>query len=340
MKRDIVFDILRGLAIVLMIAGNSMGNILEEPHPYWLRCIISVVAPMFIMVAGAMVALGLDKKSYDFMHFLKRGAIVFGAGMFLEIIVWGTWPFTIFEVLYLIGVSIPLTYLFLQIKNEPIRWLIIVAIIAVTPILQNTFGYTDYPTEYTFPKELYVEPENPTSILNHYFVDGWFPIFPWLAFAFIGANLYSWRQKYAQWSNKGKFMVLALGLFMIVAGAIIWQIVPPELVTRDGYSELFYPPTIGFIIWALGADLVIFVFVDKTSQSAIYKPIIIFGNAAMFVYIAHYMVIESVMLPFFEGEDAELLSLGEFFIVDLIFTAVLFVAAYAYLNWKKSLARK
>ena len=61
---------MRGLAIIAMIFGNSMGNILAEPHPYILRVIISVAAPMFILISGTMVALTFDKKNYGILHYL------------------------------------------------------------------------------------------------------------------------------------------------------------------------------------------------------------------------------------------------------------------------------
>lgn len=316
-----------------MIIANSAGNLLISPHPKWLEILNSIAAPLFILISGIMIALTIQKKSYSLRHFLYRGGFVVSAGVFLEVFIWSTWPFTIFEVLYCIGFCIPLTFLFLKIKSENKRWLLIVLIIAVTPFLQKFFGYTDYPTEIAFPFEPYNETENPTSVLNHYFIDGWFPLFPWMAFAFIGANLYKWRLKYANFKISQKFSVLILGAILVFAGFGLWKIFAPNLIVRDGYSELFYPPTIGFILWALGFILILFVVVEKFRNSQIFKPVIIFGNTALFVYLFHYLVIENVLLKFFENN----LNGLNFTILIIFFETFLLISSAIYIKFKSTL---
>ena len=63
--RDLSVDLLRGLAIAVMVAANLVPFLLVPPAPFWLRVIASVAAPLFIFLSGMMVALSFRmKKSY------------------------------------------------------------------------------------------------------------------------------------------------------------------------------------------------------------------------------------------------------------------------------------
>lgn len=335
MKREITFDIMRGLAIVLMICANAMGELLVEPHSYFMCVVGSIAAPMFIIISGLMVALTMSRKDYEFNHYLKRGAIVVGAGVFLDVIIWSIYPFTFCEVLYLIGISIPLVYLFMNIKNEWFRWIIILFILIITPYLQGILGYTDYPTEINLDGTITLDSKHPTSILNHFIIDGWFPLFPWLAFAFLGANLYSLSQKYNEISSSSKAFVAVIAIILIFAGFGLWAVFDPNLVVRHGYSELFYPPTYGFMLWSIGFIILLFVIIKSTDELNIWKPFVVFGKTALFVYLLHFAIIENVLTEMFED-----MELTQFLALNAIFTIVLFIAAYMYLGWKKSLAKK
>src|SRR5215471_9562416 len=75
-SRDVTIDVLRGLAIFLMVAANLAASSLEEPHPLWFRLYGSFAAPLFVLVSGMMVAYSTLRKGYGLRHFLARGAVV------------------------------------------------------------------------------------------------------------------------------------------------------------------------------------------------------------------------------------------------------------------------
>ena len=185
MIRDGTIDILRGLAIFAMIASNSASYLLAEPHPFGLRLYGSFAAPMFILLSGFMVAYSTEQKNLEFKYFFTRGLIIIGIGAFIDIAIFKSYPFTSFDVLYTIGLSLPVAYLFLKISNKWNRWGLVLAIFALTPLLQKLLGYTDYPTIITFPFNIPVVPDYPTNIANHLLIDGWFPLFPWLGFSLL-----------------------------------------------------------------------------------------------------------------------------------------------------------
>ncbi len=281
-NRDITIDTLRGLAIFTMVAANMAPYFLIEPHPFWFRFYGSFAAPLFILISGMMVALTTQTKGHDWKYFLIRGSLIVTIGAIIDVVMWNIYPFTTVDVLYLIGISLPIAYFFSRL-NKSYQLLIVMIIFLATPVLQNIFGYSDYPTEFYLTGEQTIIVENQTSIFNHWLVDGWFPIFPWLGFSLLGVLLANLRQKYRKFEKN----FLLLGISILILGSIIWYFFPGKFLTRAGYSEVFYPPTIGYIISTVGLIVTLFSIVDYKPAIIIYKPLQALGESALFMYILH-----------------------------------------------------
>ncbi len=306
MQRDKTIDILRGLAIFIMVGANMSALVWAEPHSFWFRIYGSFAAPFFILLSGMMVAYGKEKGK-TFQHFLLRGALVVLVGILVDMAVWQIYPFMTYDVLYLIGLGLPLTYLFLQLQPK-YRWFIIVILIAFTPVLQKHFGYTEYPTERYLTGELTAEVEQQTSILNHWLIDGWFPVFPWLVFSLLGGLFGEMRIKKNMLQLTKKTWMSAL--LLLVAGAIMWWLYPGAQYVRAGYSELFYEPTIGFVLAAVAAFVLVQLLVDKKSDAAFFRPLTLLGESALFMYILHSALIQYVLSVYW-GEQ----SVSAFFLI-------------------------
>jgi len=323
MKRDVTIDVLRGLAVLTMIAANGASYLLAEPHPFWFRMYGSFAAPTFITLSGLMVAFAVQKKDYGFRHFATRGLIVIGAGAFLDMAVWRLYPFTYFDVLFVIGLSIPLAHLFLRIANERIRWLIILLIFAVTPLLRGALGYTDYPTEIAFPFKIVVAAEHPTHILNHLLVDGWFPLFPWVGFSLLGANTFALRSSYSRLTSGQKLLVGAVAASSVAMGFVLWKVFPTALATRHGYSEVFYPPTTGYVFMAIGIMVLAFATVDIKPDAVVFGPLRAMGSTSLFIYLLHYALLEYVLQNVWEE-----LSLADYLLVYLGFALTMILISF------------
>ena len=280
--RDVAIDTLRGLAIFTMVAANMAPYFLIEPHPFWFRFYGSFAAPLFIFISGMMVALTAQTKGHSWKYFLIRGLLIVMIGALIDVVMWNIYPFTTVDVLYLIGISLPVAYFFSRL-NRSYQLLIVTIIFLVTPILQNIFGYSDYPTEFYLTGEQTTIVENQTSIFNHWLVDGWFPIFPWLGFSLFGVILANLRMNYEKFEKNS----LLLGIGILILGIIIWYFFPGKFLTRAGYSEVFYPPTIGYILSAIGVILTLFSIVDYRPAIIMYKPLQALGESALFMYIFH-----------------------------------------------------
>lgn len=281
-------DALRGLAIVTMMVANLQAILLAPPHPLPLRAIGSIAAPLFIALSGLMV--GLTAGRHSFWYFLvKRGAWVMGVGVFVDLVVWRIYPAMSTEVLYLIGLSMPLAYLGTRLP----RWGLAGtagAILLAPPLLQGWLGYGPFPIEFYLSGERVFPAEGQTSLLNHWLVDGWFPLFPWLGFSLVGALVgREWQKgglaRLRPWLKWG-------GVTLIAVGIASYLFSPPATFVRWSWTEMFYPPTLQYEAAALGvASLLLWLFLNTdTGAGPLRLPLgflATLGRASLSLYFGH-----------------------------------------------------
>ena len=286
-ERDKTIDILRGLAIFTMIAANMIPGLLMDTPSILFRLYGSFAAPIFIFLSGMMVSFTITKKNHSAQYFITRTIILLLIGAAIDLLITGIYPFITFDVLYLIGASTFLTFLFKKLRISS-QYILVIIIFVLTPLLQNIFGYCQIPVEIHLP----LVSENISipikTILKQLFIDGWFPLFPWIGFAFLGSIASDIRLKYKNFSN---LPILFIGLIVLIMGEIIWNINPGQMYIRNGYSELFYPPTHGFILTSIGVIIILFYIIDLKSSLIIYKPFSILGRWSLEIYIIHLFII-------------------------------------------------
>lgn len=309
--RDVSIDVARGLAIFMMIMANTLPYLLMPPVPFIVRLYGTFAAPIFITLAGMMVA--LTKEKHHFGYFLDRGAIIVLIGVLIDVFLWGAYPFAGMDVLYLIGISIPLAYLFLNL-DEKFRWAIIGLIFLLTPILHSTVGY----------REVHYLDNSLNGIAHSLFIDGYFPVFPWLGFSLLGAQFGTLRWKNGEINkyNNPRMAVIIIALFVI--GSALWAAFPGNMYFREGYAELFYPPTIGFIITAIGIILLAICIFDALPWSRLLEPFRSMGVFSLQIYVVHLAVIALLIKPL--GMKG---GLPEFALVYLLFSAVMYILSIA-----------
>ena len=280
---------MRGVAICIMVPAN-MAPMLREPHPWDLRLVFSLAAPIFVIVAGMMV--GMTAPRHGLGHYLGRGALIVLSGAFVDVAVWRSLPLTYFDILYLIGFSLPLAYLASRLSS---KWIaaICVLIFALTPALQHLMGYTNTPPSYDLDGAMSTDPALVTTgLLNHVVIDGYFPLFPWTGMMLLGLLLarlhWSDPASAQRWRNE---QALRLALGLVIVGAIVWRIWPGRLLEREGYGEMFYEPTIGFVLTASGCTLLVYWACWRSRASALWSPVRVLGEFSLFMYVFHLLVI-------------------------------------------------
>jgi len=328
--RDAGVDRLRGLAIFTMVAANLAGSILQEPHPFAFRLYGTFAAPLFIMLAGYMV--GMRSRNHpSLVAYGLRGGLILLVAALLDALMWREWPFRGFDVLYVIGFSMPVAYLAARL-SERFQWMLVLVFFMLTPILQTLYGYNPaYPDISLESVSFAGYCLQWRATMHHLFVDGWFPVFPWMGFALLGVCLQSVRHRL-----QSRFLPLLLrsGPFMLMAGILSWLAHPWPLSTRDGYSELFYPPTMGYLMTATGVVFCAFALALTTSQAAILKPLQVLGQCALFLYIFHYAVIHFYFEPAWGH-----VPFPSFVLAYAILLALVFAAAYGVAVLKSRMGR-
>ena len=296
-NRNFVIDILRGIAIFTMVAANLSASLLQSDDKVLIfRLYGTFAAPLFIMLAGMMVVITCVKHA-NFWHFLKRGGLIVVFGCLLDVLVWHIYPFLSYDVLYLIGICIPVVYLLSKYCTISARIIIVILLIALTPVLQTQFNYREELISVeisTLRFSDYLGFLLSGSTLQRFLLDGWFPVMPWLSFATTGSVLASLLGQDYFFASK-RFLATGIALFSI--GAALWLVLNPHLVMREGYSELFYPPTTGYWFTATGLIFIGFYCVERTQRFAVHAVFLKLGHASLFMYLFHQAVLVFILQP-------------------------------------------
>jgi len=316
--RDHVIDILRGLAIFLMVQGNMAGSLFPHPWPAWgdwYMAIGSFVPALFVTLAGMSVVLTTIRKQYRAKHYvLRAGALLLTASLIVDVFVWGFIPFISVDVLYLIALSLPISYGFQFLKSWT-RWLVVGVLFLGTPLLQIVLGYIAYPTELPIAALLAGATFNieALTILKHWVIDGWFPIFPWLGFALLGVNIGLMRWRSMNSLRFDSVRMVLIGSALLAAGLALWTTYAGPLYVRGGFSEIIYPPTIAYVVTAMAQMLLLAALVERIGTCRVLQPLKVFGSASLFMFWFHFGLIE--LLP----ASPPLVVLIGFFIATLAF---------------------
>jgi len=170
-------------------------------------------------------------------------------------------------------------------------------LIALTPVLQTQFNYREELTSVeitTLRFSDYLRFLFSGSTLQRFLLDGWFPVMPWLSFAITGSVLGSLSGQDYSFASK-RLLVIGMAIFSI--GVALWLALNPHLVMREGYSELFYPPTTGYWFTATGLIFIGFYCVERTQRFAVHTVFLKLGHASLFMYLFHLAVLAFILMP-------------------------------------------
>jgi uncharacterized membrane protein len=284
--RSHAIDALRGAAIVTMFAANLAGPCLRPPHPLWLRIYGSFAAPTFVLLAGMMTS--MSNRPAPLHRLLKRSALLLLLAAGIDLLCWGIDPFETFDVLYLLGLALPIAGLCLRLSLWQ-HTLVALGIVVLTPWLHRAVGYGPL-----MPDHL----AYPWPAWRRLLVDGWFPMFPWLGVALLGGvagRLDPLGESRRPW-------LVPLGAGLTTLGALGWWLAPPAIVTRMGYSELFYPPSPQYLGLALGSVLLVLALFDKLERRFSLSWLVVLGRSSLMLYVIHVALIAFVLDEWFEGQ--------------------------------------
>lgn len=315
-------DVLRGIAILLMIPAN-LSFLWGESHPLWFRLGASYAAPIFIMLSTGMLVLNTSKNTLSYA--LERGALIIGFGVFMDICVWRTFPFVSFDVLYIIGIALPIIYLAYRFSE---KGLIITSIIIflLTPILQFYIGYHTSVLDIDWDNKYW---PGITRLLQSWFIDGWFPVFPWLGFAVLGAVFF--RTVFACSNHCIPKRIVVFSSFFLIAGFLLLFCQADAfknlsnggiLTERAGYAEIFYPPTLPYIMTALGMVVILSKVAQYITRYRLSSIISLFGRFSLLAYFLHQAIAVYIILPIVETQGENKITSGLMFFICVTSTII------------------
>jgi len=257
-------DVLRAAAILLMVQIHFVENLSSSDGTAWLydlsQALGMLSAPLFTFLVGMSLYLSVAKRASRegpstriVTRSLKRGAFLFVAGLVFAVVIWLPDQVFDWDILTLIGLSIPIVVL---LRRLPGGYLLIIAVLLalLSPLLRDLADYSrswdrwgEYVYDFTW-----------RDVLWGVVANGYFPIFPWLAFPIVGyatASLYLGGTSTSKWwwlpvSGGGLLAVAAVGAFLgeSATGRLSWYTSPVE----------FYPATTTYVLGALGVILLLF----------------------------------------------------------------------------------
>lgn len=282
--RNSTFDVIRGLAIVLMILANA-APLYQDQFPFAMRILFSFPAPMFILISGLMLALGTNKHPYS--YFLKRALFIIGLAVLIDIGIHQKIPFHEFDILYLIGFSMPIVVLALRL-NSYVLFLIVAGIFLASELARWNFGYTPIPHhEGLSVHTLMSYISNPN--IKQWLINGDFPLLPWtgvMLFGGLTGKLYV-ASKDANYFQSKLFISMVVG--MILVGILLVISSPrPEFYVAKGYAELFYPAYTGVVICLASLTMILLTLSNYIQHIKFLGEL---GRSSLAIYAFHLILI-------------------------------------------------
>lgn len=267
------------------------AEVLRAPHPLYIRLYGTFAAPLFIFLSGMMIPLTKTEKAYGFSHYLYRCLLLFLTAASIDVMIWKIYPFIGVGVLYLIGISLPLSWFFNYLPSLS-KWTTVIIVFCITPLLQEIMGYSFLPAALFLDGTWSYQANAAPRIISQWIIDGWFPLLPWVGFSFLGVLIGEMRYKAGTYKSLATFRILIAGISVMASGIVIWFHYPGLLLVRIGYSEMFYPPVTGYILTSVGIILLLFYVVDRRPNLPVYYFLRFLGESSLAIYVIHILIIE------------------------------------------------
>ena len=204
-------DFLRGIAIIMMIIYHILFD-LYFLKIYYIKLnslpvllFLYPIGTLFLLLVGISLSISNSRIKYNYtkskkiIKHVKRGSMIFGWGLIITLITWILIPdtFIIFGVLHCIGISIIISYPFINLKTQNLILGLLIIPIGI------------YLRSYTFDFSWFLWLG---FIPNGFRTLDYFPLLPWFGVVLIG--IYLGNILYPD--NKRIFKIMDLSKFNLI----------------------------------------------------------------------------------------------------------------------------
>jgi uncharacterized membrane protein YeiB len=318
-------DLFRGFAILFMLAANAWPELYPfDETPILLRIVYSTAAPIFIFLSGVSIRI-VQESGKTSGQVWKRSLQIIFLGVLIDTLVWQINPFATYDVLYLIGFSSIVVWYVGRISSNPLKWSI-----ALLLFLSHLFFLSEYQFEMDdVPISQFPDAYSFPGTLKRLFLDGWFPIFPWLSVSLLGYLSFANRAFFE--TKKQTLFILGITCLLLFPFSFLLGTTPQAI--RGGYVELFYPVKNWFYVHLAGVFSIIIWSYSLHIES--FRWVRRIGSYSLSIYVFHTIYIH-FLLPHFEQEAS---SFSWFILLALLASLLLctFVLSYVLKKHAQSL---
>jgi uncharacterized membrane protein len=316
-------DWLRGLVMVLMTIDH-VGAKLDAHHMHgdaaasWTRgsalpagefltrWITHLCAPTFVLLAGAALALSIEKRRDrpgQTAFIVKRGLLIAALDPLWMSLGFVDYAFWVFQVLYAIGMSmVAMAFL----RRLP-SWALLGGAIAIQLGGEWVGGLFPGPWGATYSVGVLLFNSGPfTQTIRTYCA---YPLVPWLSIMMAGWVLGRWvlatRQRAPAW-RAGRLAALGVALvaiFVLVRGLDgygNWGLHRDSMAFLQWLHVAKYPPSLSYCALELGLAFLLlaaFVAVDDGRPRPLLAPLSVLGATAFFFYVLHVHLLSVAIWP-------------------------------------------
>lgn len=338
MHRRTYIDWLRGIAVLIMIEWHAIDawTAVEARvgQPFWTMAFLGGwAAPLFLFLAGVAVPLAVESHVRKGMTIReaswalqKRGWQILALAHLFRFQSYLFNPYAVWhsvlkpDILNILGLGL-VAAAFCWGRSATLRgrmaWLLgpAVLVLILAPLSRGWW----WPTLLHPRFEAYIRPNGGFGV---------FPLFPWVAFVFVGAAIGVWivMTRNADEDRRFHLRLAVVGLAAIGAGFVGMRL-PPLLETSFWTTSWsFFSIRTGVMMLALVGAWVWF----RRPSAERWSPIVLFGQTSLFVYWVHV----EMAYGFFSAPIKKSLTMPQALIAYALFTGLLLWMAAWWRNRK------
>ncbi len=321
MKRLRAVDWLRGLVMVLMTidhAGSAydahhmhgdaaFGWVPGSPLPadeFLTRWITHICAPAFVLLAGASLALSMEKRrgvAGQTAFIVKRGLLIAALDPIWMSLGFAGYHVVVFQVLYAIGLSLVCMAFLRRLSSTALLGGAIA--IQLFGELSARVHFATQPLQAIWCFLFVGGPPFRPAIVAY-------PLLPWLAIMMAGWVLGRWILASKTLDRAARARTLAVvGVALLAVFAIVrgvdgygnWNLYRDSMAPLQWLHVAKYPPSLSYTTLELGLTFLLFagfVRLDHGDPRPLFEPLALFGSTAFFFYVLHVHLLQLVQQGF------------------------------------------
>lgn len=278
---------------------------------FWVRWLSHLCAPTFLFLAGTSLALSIERKRQRGVperqsdrDLLVRGAIIIGLDLAFINLFWGSGGLLL-QVLYAIGGAM---IVMIPARRLPTGWLVGggLAVLALTEVLLPNIAQVPEPLQTVLALLFSFGRRHGLLIL--------YPIMPWMAVMALGWGFGRYLVKASDDRSEagdGARAPMSPATALLILGALSLAVFA-VLRGLNGFGNMAllrydstliqwahvskYPPSLTFVSLELGIMALVmsglFWYHGRRDEVSQNHPVLVFGQTALFFYLAHIMILE------------------------------------------------